>query len=286
MNNIAKLPSEQLRAIRPEDIQLYLSARGWVRDATASSTLGSMYRYPENEDAEALLPVRRELADYEGRVADIIQILAVVEGRSVWQILSDISCPSADILRVQVVAPDAQLGSLPLDAGIRLIEGARNILLAAACSAHQSAPYFARQAYKEAIEFLGACELGQTERGSFVAKVMAPVPPQIERQANLFTVDDDDSFVVNERFARKSTLRLMTALNHIRSSIASGAYDDILNGIDSGVSANLCDAIASLQPEGGQSQIWIRMTWAPARPKIPRTIEAADRKSTRLNSSH
>ena len=103
MNNSEKLPSELLRSFRPEDIQLYLSARGWVRDATASSTLGSMYRYPENEDAEALLPVRRELADYEGRVADIIQILAVVEGRSVWQILSDISCPSADILRVQVV---------------------------------------------------------------------------------------------------------------------------------------------------------------------------------------
>ena len=32
------------------------------------------------------------------------------------------------------------------------------------------------------LEFLQACQLGQTERGSFVAKILAPVPPQINRQ--------------------------------------------------------------------------------------------------------
>ena len=34
--------------------------------------------------------------------------------------------------------------------------------------------------FKEAEEFLASCRLGQTERGSFVATIVAPVPPEIE----------------------------------------------------------------------------------------------------------
>jgi hypothetical protein len=147
------------------------------------------------------------------------------------------------------------------------------MLLAASCSVRQAAAFHPRQAYKEATEFLQACQLGQTERGSFVAKIMAPVPPEISKQNTPFNLDED-AFIASEPFARQSTVRLMAALGHIRGAIDSGHYDQILEGVDQGVSANLCEAIALMQPEGDQAELRICMTWSSSRPRLPKAVES------------
>lgn len=64
----------------------------------------------------------------------------------------------------------------------------------------------------------------------------------------------------------------MTGLHHIRSAIDGGNYDQILQGIDAGVSANLCEAIASMRPVGDQAQLRIQMTWSSSRPKLPAAV--------------
>ncbi len=273
MRETLQLQRDQFAALRAEDVQLYLSSHGWKRDDATSSAKASIYHYPGIGDAEAVVPGRRDLADYTQRMEDVVEMLAAVEERTVWQVLADLSSPPADILRLQVSAPDATLGALPLDEGIRLFDGARSLLLAAACSARQAAAYYPRQAYKEALEFLRACQLGQTERGSFVARILAPVPPQISSQRELFETDEDAWFAT-EPFARQSTIRLMTALGHIRGAIDSGDYGRILDGVDVGVSANLCEAVASMQPEGDQSHLRIRMTWSSSRPRLPKDVES------------
>jgi hypothetical protein len=273
MMDIQHLASDQLAALRAEDVQLYLAGHGWKRDDASSTPKGSVYRYPSLRDAEALVPGRRDLADYVARMADVVEMLAAVEKRKASQVLADLSSPPADVLRLQVSAPDATLGTLPLEEGIRLIQGARSLLLAAACSARQAAAFYPRQAYKEAIDFLQACHLGQTERGSFVAKIVAPVPPEISKQQTLFDADDE-SFIASEPFARQSTVRLMSALGHIRGAIDSGNYDQILEGVGAGVSANLCEAVASMQPVGDQAQLHIRMSWSSSRPRLPQRVES------------
>lgn len=182
MTTILELPADQLGALRSDDVQLYLASHGWKRDEASRKANASVYQYPGITDAEALLPARRELIDYVERMADVVHVLAAVEQREPAQVLADLSSPPADVLRLQVIAPDTTLGTLPLAEGIRLIEGARNLLLAAACSVRQAAAFFPRQAYKEALEFLQICQLGQTERGSFITKIIAPVPPLIESQ--------------------------------------------------------------------------------------------------------
>ena len=64
----------------------------------------------------------------------------------------------------------------------------------------------------------------------------------------------------------------MTALGHIRSAIDSGNYEQILEGVDIGVSANLREAVASLQPTGDQAQLQIRMGWSASRPRLPKRV--------------
>ncbi|MDX2038128.1 MAG: hypothetical protein SFX72_15880 [Isosphaeraceae bacterium] len=272
MSELLRLPKDQLACLLTEDVQQYLSSRHWKRDEESSTAKASIYHHPDLPDAEAVVPGRRELADYVERMGDVVQILSAVEERSAWQVLADLSSPPADVLRLQVSGADLALGTLPLSEGIGLIEGARGLLLAAACSARQPASFFPRQTYKEAVEFLQACRLGQTERGSFVAKILAPVPPLITRQSELFE-EDDESLLPGEPFARRSTVGLMNALGYIRAAIDEGEYSRILDGVGFGVSANLCEAIASMRPESDQSDLRISMTWSSSRPRVPKAVK-------------
>jgi hypothetical protein len=264
------IPKERLEALRPEDVQMYLRSRGWKLDSDATTEKAVVYRFAGEPDAEIIVPRRRDLRDYVARVADIAQMLTAVERRSVWQILSDISGPPADVLRLAVAAQNSALGTLPLDEGIRLIQGGRDMLLSAACSVHNPQPYYPRQSFKEAVEFLESCRLGQTERGSFVATIVAPVPPLIESQGSLF--DGDHVSVANEPFSRKVTIQLMRGLGYISESLETGAPDKILEGVGVGVSANLCQDIAAMRPPGDQSSLRIQMSWSANRPKLPPNV--------------
>ena len=40
------------------------------------------------------------------------------------------------------------------------------------------------------------------------------------------------------------------------------------------MSANLCEAVASMQPAGDQAQLHIRMGWSSSRPRLPKRVES------------
>ena len=139
-------------------------------------------------------------------------------------------------------------------------------------SRHQPQAYYPRLGYKEALDFLETCQLGQTERGSFIATIMAPIPPQIEHQTEMFSGGEPQLALETEPFPRKATLRLMLALGHMSGSIHKGTYQSILNGVEQGVSANLCEAIVSMKPGGDRRRLGIRMSWSRNRPRVPASI--------------
>ena len=56
MIDILNLPSDQLAALRAEDVQLYLASHGWKRDDASSTAQGSVYRFPSLRDAEGADP--------------------------------------------------------------------------------------------------------------------------------------------------------------------------------------------------------------------------------------
>ena len=207
------------------------------------------------------------MSEYAARLGDVVQVVSALEERTVWEVINDVSGPPADVLRLAVSTANAALGSVPLNEGIKLIEGGRSLLLAAACSVHSPQPFYPRQAFREAVEFLDTCRLGQTERGSFVATIVTPVPPAVEQQACLPGMEG--SLEAAEPFPRRVTMRLMQGLGHISQSLDTGTPERILAGVPYGVSANMCEALASMKPVGDQSQLRIRMSWSPARPQLP-----------------
>jgi hypothetical protein len=266
LNSILKLPRDQVEALRPRDVQHYLTSRGWTADATESSSKATLYRHPLIDEAEIVLPLRRDLGDYTLRMADVVQNLSVLERRSVWEVLNDLSVPPGDLLRLRVTADEATSGNLPLDQGIQLLRGGRDALLAAACSVKRPQPFHSEKRLKDAGDFIKNCRLGQTERGSFVATIITPVPPAIPP---LLPFADEISHEATEPFPRRVTTRLMSSLQIVEEAARTERLAPILNWVADGVSANLCDALVAMKPRGIQSRLDIHMSWAWSGPQLP-----------------
>jgi hypothetical protein len=269
MSLALKLPRDQVTSLRPRDVQLYLVSRGWVSDAAESSSSAMLFHHPAMADAEIMLPLRRDLGDYTLRMADVVQALAITEKRSLFEVLNDLSGPPSDVLRLRVLAEDATLGNFPLDEGIQLLRGGRDMLLSAACSVKRPQAFHPEKPLKDASEFIKRCRLGQTERGSFVATIIAPVPPAFEQRPLL---PDDEFQEALEPFGRRVTTRLMTSLDIIDHAIKAARLDPIFDGVDEGVSANLCEAVFAMRPPGDQSRLDVNMSWSRSRPRLPEGV--------------
>jgi hypothetical protein len=73
----------------------------------------------------------------------------------------------------------------------------------------------------------------------------------------------------SEPFARRVTTRLMGSLEIVDDAVRTARLDPILEGIENGVSANLCEAMIVMRPEGDQSRLDISMSWSRSRPRVP-----------------
>jgi hypothetical protein len=105
--------------------------------------------------------------------------------------------------------------------------------------------------------------LGQTEHGSFVVTLMAPVPPTLQP-----LLDETWGSFDDEPMERQVTRRLVEALEASRNAVELAHSGDgtsaFESAISSGVSANMCEAVAKLidQSEG----LEISVSWARTRP--------------------
>jgi hypothetical protein len=118
--------------------------------------------------------------------------------------------------------------------------------------------------------FLNNCRLGQTERGSFVATVIAPVTPELT--PTIFDGVDDEVTEADEPFERRVTLTLMRALQTLRGSLDTGRTGDLLRAVPHGVSANLCEALAEMTPGDQQANLQLGMSWSRNRPRVPNLV--------------
>ena len=261
-----KLPREQIEALRPGDVRLYLASRGWVPRQADPSQKAIDFTNPLYPDVELLLPVKREVGDFVLRMADVVAGLASLEDRPVSEILGELSAPPGDVVRLRVVASDAALGNLPLDEGLQFLRGGRDMLLAAAFSTLRPQSLHPLRMPREVRGFLKSCRLGQTERGSFIATIITPVPPDLQK---IMESDDPSVRAMMEPYPRRVTVNLMSTLGFVSDSIKEGEPGRILDGVDRGVSANLCEALGEMKPPGDQSHLDISVSWARNRGNVP-----------------
>lgn len=245
-----------LVAVSPAALSAYARTAGWSRDEPyrAHSDV-----YVGEDRPEIIVPRTERLGDYASVVAALIGTFAEVAERDELTVYRSLVTADRDVVRVR--AGESADGSVALNHGADLVVGARDLLLAAACSLGNPRAVHPRPgANREANDLLKGIRLGQTDRGSFVITLLTEVVPP--PMPTLFPDDSEEAPV-----ERRLTLRLVKALAAARDAaerMAAGDGDAFGEAVDSGVSANLFEALDKIIRSF--PTLDVSVSWARTRP--------------------
>jgi hypothetical protein len=254
-----------LEGIAPLALAAYLRGRGWtLNEQRRRYTLWTATPHASGE-FEVLLPTSERVRDYALRVSALLSVLASFEDRSQLAIVHDLAQTVADVVRFGLAADEAEGGEVPIDYGVRLLQTARDAMLAAACAAVDPRPVYHTRKPAQATNYLARLRLGQTEVGSYVVTLLSKVPPALHAPDNgqLFEAPE-------EPFNRKVVTGLHTALGAAKDTAEqvqiTGELEPFRQAVDAGVSANLCAALAGLGEQIDLDGLDVSFSWAPSRP--------------------
>ena len=227
-----------LLEISPAALSAYARIAGWSQHES----------YREHSDIyigdtlpEIIVPRTTRLGDYASAVAALIETFAQVAQQDAMTVYRSLVTADRDIIRIRAAESDD--GSLGLDDGVKLVRGARDMVLAVTCSLHDPQPVYRPGANREATNLLRQMRLGQTDQGSFTTTLLTPaIPPPIPS-----LVEDPDDH--NAPLARRMTRRLVEALDMVLQAMeraSTGDGDAFGEVVASGVSANLCESLARI----------------------------------------
>jgi hypothetical protein len=224
------------------------------------------------EEYEVSIPLVPTFRDFALRMGDVLHVLEVVEERSQLEILRDLFITSADVIRVRLTDHELADGTVPIEDGAQFFAKAKDMMLAAACSAAGPRAYFPSRKPHRATEYLRRTRLGQTEQGSFVLTIISHVPPSLAGK-------NGELFEPEEPFERRVTQTLAHALGAVRraaeDAASTGQVASFVDAVSQGVSANLCDAIVGLgRCSEVDRNLALDFSWARSRPVPPAVFES------------
>lgn len=261
--------SATLAALRPLELAAYLRSTGWQHVSAAQDRWAT---WVKDSDFEIALPLASDLGDFVLRMADAVKVLAVVENRSELEIINDLQMTSADVLRSRITDAEAADGTIPIEEAARIVEQARDLVMAGACAAIERRAVFHARKPNQAVDYLKKVRMGQTERGSYVITVISRVAPilRVGEGERLFDLEQPYERQVMETLARA----LEATKKAASSAAATGDFQQFKESVNDGVSANLCDALRGMA-SGGEVDRKVEMsfTWSRSRPIDPKKFD-------------
>lgn len=256
--NPSGLPREALAHIPSLAAREYARLRGWQRVERARGRI-ALFEHAARPLEQLIVPLD-PTADYAERMADVVLRLAEAERRGVQEVLADLLAVNDDTLRFSIISSAAAGGELPLDTALDFLKGARLSVLAAAHSVLAPRRHHPRLSRTEAEGVVGACRLGQTERGSFTATIRCP----------LYAAGPRPAPTQEEPLSRRTVGLLLDSVQYLITSIETDNLEAALaNEAAPSVSANLCEALLNMQPGDADASVAIAVSWSPLMPAPP-----------------
>lgn len=248
------------RSVRPAEIVAYLRATGWevADDGYERAALWSKH-FDEREE-ELLVPMAEGAPDFDRVFRRMVDELARLECRPSARVERDMGETSVDAISFRVMLDGGRASRLPLAYAPTVFRAAHDVTIAAANAASRTRPSY-RNWTREVRDFADRAEIGQTEAGSYVVRVLCPVThvpqPRLQRPGE------------DVPFERRVTHTLHTALHAARraaqKAITMGELSVFDEAVAAGVSSNLCSALASVGTGPESVALEIGLRWAALR---------------------
>lgn len=149
---------------------------------------------------------------------------------TVDDLIAEIENTGYDLLKFRFISNETSRGTFPLDEFPEAIDSIRKMIKFGACSSIRPESQF-RKPFRQAELLIEACEMAQTEAGSFVVSVKVPVKP----------VDERDKYSLG----RKTVVQLLNGINEAKNTDISNEKQ-FRNNYDKKLSKNVCDAVTEL----------------------------------------
>jgi hypothetical protein len=251
------VPQDLVGRLDPARVADYAGGTGWLHQAGLGGGLVEVYQRPESDLEQVSIPVRRDRPSFARSMTDALVYIDEWEKRPALDLLHELLLPPADLIAIRESGPAVGSIDVPLDDGLKLLAGARRMLLAAACSARRPEAVHLPSRLANAESFVRRCRLVQL-RNQFVITIACQLGaiPEANGPAGV-------------PFARQVTTMLMRSLQRLALALDAQNPDLALPAPDEQViSANLCEALLAMAPEGNGSGLTISATWARTLPPV------------------
>lgn len=227
-----------------KNVHEYLSLKGVVKE-NFDINFDKIKIQDGEELLEIIIPNRENLIDYHSRINDLIHTISTIENKQVEEIAENLLNIGYDLLKFRFKASSTTDGNIPLLGYTEIIKGIENIMTYGACSVILPKSQYTRP-YEEAKELVKNCEVGQTEKGSFVITVRVPLGQ------DFLTIEPEEigeEYLKN--FGRRTIWQIISGINEIKS-INLDDENSFRENYDEKLSKNICDSMSELlQSENG-----------------------------------
>lgn len=270
-------PTQQklFHTLTASSVDRYLTLNGWIRDFTFKNPNLMVFTFPA-KNKKLAIPTSETFEDFYTNIEETLQTISAIEKKPVAQIIKEISTVFFDRMEFRIVSNLSDDGKLPLEYASNCIEGLKELVLYSAC-AEQSARPICFKASNVAQSYLDSFKLAQTELGSFIINVDIQVVDERSEQLVLDTCD------VPKPFEHKVVERIYNAMSQVNSVVTQQKTltQVTADGYQSGITANMCEALLKMKPEVGDVEIDTTIRYASA---LTRT--AAESKHIVVNGNH
>ncbi|MFU8788699.1 MAG: hypothetical protein ACNA7G_06700 [Methylobacter sp.] len=242
--------------IAPTDLRDFLKSRGWrLIDAAIKDGLYALNN-EQYKRRQLIFPIDDSAVDYADCVETVISKLIDIENISLRTLMAELSEMKDDAIGFRIVDHRNETAFISLNYAVKAINGAKDMLLSAACSVLKPQIYHPKMNRREALQLIDKSRFRHTETGSFIINVSTPVKA-MDLQADVFE---------NTPFVRQATLIINNAACQLVEAIQTDRMEHLIATVREEstpyVSSNMCKALINFQDENEQADLYLNFKWA------------------------
>jgi hypothetical protein len=262
-------------AIKPSALLRYLLFNDW-REARRIENEFIVFTKDHNygKIRSVWSPLSEEFSDYEISVAKVVSTISEVEDKSQLEIIDDLQTIAiGDVIGLRSKDPyNTEDHTLPLSEGFGILYRSRLMATAAASSVVGPRAVHPRRPGHQVSQFVKNLRLGQTERGSYMFRLISPIREIFQEEVGIL-----DGIPDKIPFERRAVIELVKGLAALKEAAEDNErygrfiFNTFVEAIPQGVSANLCEAVVSLNFEDEKEitekllkPLEVRVTWSYA----------------------
>lgn len=247
-----------LDGLRPFEVQALLRKLGWVPSFIGEHS--AVWTHPEG-GPRLLVPAKIDFEDYGDRLGELLSTLQNTLELSFERIVHEVEEATHDTLRLRDDRSDLRW-STTLGEGQKLLKSAHRAW-------KDAANIVSKKETKYVQEFMSSLRLGQTERGSYIVRVMSPIhalEPEASTQEGFFPPVPFERLVTEGLSRAVSTLAAVVHETR-KMEPASPSFQATFGAAkQAGVTRGLCLALADSLSEPGTEGLEVEISWAGAVP--------------------